>query len=69
MNRIFVVKIDGKTAAMTNNFDSAISYVEHLKRNGCRITIRMLLPQDVELDMHSMLREEHAAGALWPQAS
>lgn len=65
MINVFVVKCDGKTAAMANNFDSAIVYAERLKGDGHRITIRAVLPQDVEPEIHSMLREGRPANSFY----
>ena len=69
MAAIFVVKIDGKTAAMTNTFDSAASYAEQLRGEGHRITIRSLRPQDMEPAIRALMRWERAVGVTGETAS
>lgn len=55
---MFIVKIDGKAAAVTNTFDSAASYADGIRAAGRRVTIALALPRDVDLAIGSLQDEE-----------
>lgn len=55
---MFAIKIDGKTAAVTNSFDSAVSYADGIRAAGHRVTVLSLLPQDLGPAVHSLLHHE-----------
>lgn len=55
---MFAIKIDGKTAAVTNSFDSAVTYADGIRSTGHRVTVVSLLPQDLGAAVHSLLHHE-----------
>jgi hypothetical protein len=53
---MFIVKIDGQDAAVTNTFESAALYVDGLRGAARRVTIRVVSPEDLTPALDSLDR-------------
>lgn len=59
---MFIVKVDGEAAAVTNTFESAVAYVDGIRQPGHSVTITLSLPRDLRPVLRLLERREAMEG-------